>query len=147
MKEKRFITALLYLNIFQEKTAQSLQRASWSINIKTNYVIWEKRTWYLKPETKFLNKKFLVRVYYQKVGICSQSVLYINSWIIFFIENLDILWLNHNNEPWDEVLQRWKNCFDYRRQVLNDDQSHFVKFAESWPILKNSLGYTLVSTY
>ncbi|KAI8427482.1 hypothetical protein MSG28_002015 [Choristoneura fumiferana] len=56
----------------------------------------------------------------------------------------DCLWLKNNNEPWDEVVLRWKKTRKYRI-----GQEHIFPtihdFLENWPILKDAKGHVLIN--
>lgn len=51
-------------------------------------------------------------------------------------------WLETRSEPWDEVIHHWKETFDLRKQSRTKTVCEF--YAE-WPLLKHTLGPSLVS--
>ncbi|XP_067629384.1 uncharacterized protein [Eurosta solidaginis] len=53
----------------------------------------------------------------------------------------DKLWLAHNMEPWSEVVKKWNATIEIRQQDIFNRK---VNIFTDWPLLKNSLGYTLI---
>lgn len=51
--------------------------------------------------------------------------------------NSDVLWLQLNDEPWEEVLQKWKDTFIIRKNNINDTGGTLKNYIDNWPILKN----------
>lgn len=64
--------------------------------------------------------------------------------VIFFTEELEqhATWLKYNKEPWSEVLIHWQATVDLRVKAKNNSVQDLIT---DWPILKQPLGYTLVS--
>ncbi|XP_067617320.1 uncharacterized protein [Eurosta solidaginis] len=54
----------------------------------------------------------------------------------------DKLWLAHNMEPWSEVVKKWNATIEIRQQDIFNRK---VNIFTDWPLLKNSLGYTLIA--
>ncbi|KAL4718864.1 hypothetical protein ACJJTC_011323 [Scirpophaga incertulas] len=59
------------------------------------------------------------------------------------LHSQDVLWLKHNSEPWNEVLEKWKNTFHIRRECKFDNIHDF--FSE-WNILCDIRSDSLIST-
>ncbi|XP_045460500.1 uncharacterized protein LOC123670948 [Harmonia axyridis] len=55
----------------------------------------------------------------------------------------DLVWLIHNREPWGEVINKWSQTFEYRKQLIRQD-IEFQEILQKFPIIKNPLGYTLI---
>lgn len=53
----------------------------------------------------------------------------------------DLIWLKNNSDPWDIVVQKWKNTFEVRR--ASEAQSVHL-FLEEHPILKDLRAESLV---
>ena len=56
-----------------------------------------------------------------------------------------IVWLRSSSEPWKTVEQFWCDTYD-QRMSDRSDSGPASEFIEKWPILKNKLGHTLVSS-
>lgn len=61
-----------------------------------------------------------------------------------FTKNDDVLWLEINTEPWDDVIQKWESTYTIRR---NDKTETVTDFFEHWPILKKIKNDILVRLY
>ena len=58
-------------------------------------------------------------------------------------DNEKVVWLKTSVSPWSKVLQYWNDTRDVRfTERLSPSPAY--KMVESWPILKNDIGYTLV---
>ncbi|XP_047988270.1 uncharacterized protein LOC125234283 isoform X1 [Leguminivora glycinivorella] len=55
--------------------------------------------------------------------------------------NDDAIWLKHNNEPWDQVCERWNNTFELRHKQKFETVHDFL---ETWAILKDGKADTLI---
>ncbi|XP_017475753.1 PREDICTED: uncharacterized protein LOC108366005 [Rhagoletis zephyria] len=51
------------------------------------------------------------------------------------------LWLAHNMETWSDVVKKWDETIEIRRQDIFDGK---VNIFADWPLLKHTLGYTLI---
>lgn len=60
------------------------------------------------------------------------------------LQNEDILWLQINVEPWEEVLQKWEDTYTIRRE---DKTETVMEFLEHWSILKKINNDVLVCSY
>lgn len=60
------------------------------------------------------------------------------------VETQDQLWLSLNNEPWAEVIEKWKVTYELRR---NNKQANVAEFLNEWPILKDLRSDCLVNLY
>lgn len=60
------------------------------------------------------------------------------------VSNDDAIWLKHNNEPWDQVCERWNNTFELRHKQQFQTVHEFL---ETWPILKDGKADTLVKHF
>lgn len=54
----------------------------------------------------------------------------------------DILWLQFRNEPWEEVIDKWRNTFEYRHNTLSGGTVD--EFYKQWPVLKDLRAEILV---
>ncbi|XP_017490673.1 PREDICTED: uncharacterized protein LOC108378873 [Rhagoletis zephyria] len=50
-------------------------------------------------------------------------------------------WLCHNVEPWGDVVEKWTNTVKLRTAEILNEHANILT---NWPLLKHSLGYTLV---
>ena len=50
------------------------------------------------------------------------------------LHSRDILWLNSNSEPWDEVVQKWKATFSVRKEGKHKSIHDFLN---DWKILSD----------
>ena len=62
-----------------------------------------------------------------------------------------ILWLQNNIFPPEEVLNKWKATFKARREALlrtnsDDEGDKAYKYIQSYPFLKQPLGYSLLES-
>ena len=55
-----------------------------------------------------------------------------------------VSWLQHNNEPWSQVLSYWGCTFHLRNKDLQSDMA-LNEILKKWPILKHNKGSILVS--
>lgn len=45
--------------------------------------------------------------------------------------NEDYFWLSFNQEPWSDVIQKWKNCFNMRNTISYSDVQNFYEKLKS----------------
>ncbi|CAH0547165.1 unnamed protein product [Brassicogethes aeneus] len=57
--------------------------------------------------------------------------------------NEDILWLQHNFEPWEKVLEKWKNTYHFR--MSNSKVTNVTEYFALWPVLHDIRGDVLIS--
>ncbi|KAL4713320.1 hypothetical protein ACJJTC_015307 [Scirpophaga incertulas] len=57
--------------------------------------------------------------------------------------NFDILWLKTNNEPFDEVINKWKATFEFRQNHSKYPSVH--DFFVDWPILNDTRSHSLIN--
>jgi len=55
----------------------------------------------------------------------------------------DILWLQQNSEPWEEVLRRWRSSFQSRITSMTAQQD-ISSLINAWPLYKHAHGHVLV---
>lgn len=56
----------------------------------------------------------------------------------------DLLWLQHNSEPWHIVEEKWKSTFKYRKDLLQSSSMPNNELTKIFNILKNPMGHTLI---
>ncbi|XP_030762270.1 uncharacterized protein LOC115887090 [Sitophilus oryzae] len=56
----------------------------------------------------------------------------------------DLLWLQHNTEPWHTVEEKWKSTFKYRKNLLESSSIPNDELTKIFNILKNPMGHTLI---
>ncbi|KAB0790540.1 hypothetical protein PPYR_15061, partial [Photinus pyralis] len=57
----------------------------------------------------------------------------------------DIVWLKHNTEPWDVVVEKWSTTFGIRRNTERDAPGTVADFINRWPILKDLRSDVLIN--
>jgi len=68
------------------------------------------------------------------------------NYVLFFFKELteeNILWLQNNIAPWNEVAEKWKSTFQFRYKSLSEKEKHYSYFSDI-PAIKSLLGFTLV---
>ncbi|XP_022160098.1 uncharacterized protein LOC111026353 [Myzus persicae] len=55
----------------------------------------------------------------------------------------NILWLQNNIAPWNEVAEKWKSTFQFRYKSLSEKEKHYSYFSDI-PAIKSPLGFTLI---
>lgn len=56
----------------------------------------------------------------------------------------EIEWLKNNNEPWPEIIDKWKKTLP-KRQLVDKDKT-VLEILNTYPAFRKPLAYTLVST-
>jgi hypothetical protein len=59
-------------------------------------------------------------------------------------EEENLLWLKNNIAPWNIVVEKWINTFNFRYTSLNNKEQHYSYFNDL-PAIKSALGFDLVS--
>jgi len=54
-------------------------------------------------------------------------------------------WLQFNVEPLDDILLKWKETANFRKQFLALNSTTIVDILENWPMYKQSFGHQLVN--
>lgn len=55
------------------------------------------------------------------------------------------LFLQHHREPWSDIKTAWKSCKNYRIKEIQNCKDYDLKtIFQRWPLLKHSLGCSLV---
>ena len=59
-------------------------------------------------------------------------------------QRVDLIWLENNQNPWEEVIQKWEVTFSIREKIFKSEKS-LKQILLKRPILKYSIGFLLIS--
>ncbi|XP_011858271.1 PREDICTED: uncharacterized protein LOC105555840 [Vollenhovia emeryi] len=68
-------------------------------------------------------------------GFCENNVEELNS--------ADLIWLENNLDPWEEVIEKWDKTFSSRQKIFMS-QENVKQILLKCPIIKNSKGFLLI---
>lgn len=58
------------------------------------------------------------------------------------------VWLQHHQQPWNDVKSAWLSCTNYRiNEIKSNDEPNLNNLIQRWPLYKHSLGHTLVRNF